>query len=62
VGRSPYSIQVLPFLIFLNLLIAFNWMVFTVIAAHRAARGLAITYPLTIRWRSGRRRPVSPRR
>jgi uncharacterized Tic20 family protein len=52
---SPYTIQLAPFLIFLNLLIAFNWLVFTGIAAYRAARGLLITYPLTIRWVADRR-------
>jgi uncharacterized Tic20 family protein len=54
--RSPYTVQVLPFLIFLNLLIAFNWVVFTAIAAYRATRGLSLSYPLTIRWGSNRRR------
>jgi uncharacterized Tic20 family protein len=57
---SPYTIQFVPFLIFLNLLIAFNWLVFTAISAYRASRGLAITYPLTIRWRAGRQRRRVP--
>jgi uncharacterized Tic20 family protein len=50
VPRSAYTVQILPFLIFINLLIAFNWLVFIAIAAYRAAHGLLISYPLTIRW------------
>jgi uncharacterized Tic20 family protein len=53
-ATSPYTIAFVPFLIFFNLLIAFNWLVFIVIAAYRAARGLLISYPLTVRWRSAR--------
>jgi uncharacterized protein len=48
--RSAYTVQFVPFLIFLNLIIAFNWLVFTGIAAYRAVRGLSLTYPMTIRW------------
>jgi uncharacterized Tic20 family protein len=53
---SPYTIQFVPFLIFFNLLVAFNWLVFIAIASYRAARGLLISYPLTIRWGSARPR------
>jgi uncharacterized Tic20 family protein len=49
---SPYTIQLVPFLFFLNLLLAFNWLVFTAIAVQRAATGQLWTYPLT----PGRRR------
>jgi uncharacterized Tic20 family protein len=55
VPRSAYTIQLVPFLIFLNLLIAFNWLVFIAIAAYRAAHGLLISYPLTIRRGADRR-------
>jgi uncharacterized Tic20 family protein len=47
---SAYTVQFIPFLIFMNLLIAFNWLVFTGIAAFRASKGLLMTYPFTIRW------------
>jgi uncharacterized Tic20 family protein len=43
---SPYTIQLVPFLFFLNLLIAFNWLVFTGIALQRAGTGRRWTYPL----------------
>jgi uncharacterized Tic20 family protein len=52
---SPYTLPVVPFLILVNLLIAFNWLVFSAIAAYRAGRGLLMTYPLTIRWGPARR-------
>jgi uncharacterized protein len=52
---SPYTVQAVPFLFFCNLLIAFNWLVFTAIGAQRAATGQTFTYPLTLpvlrRWR-----------
>jgi uncharacterized Tic20 family protein len=46
---SPYTVQVLPFLLFLNLLIALNWLMFTAIGVHRAASGQLFTYPFTLR-------------
>lgn len=46
---SPYTVQAVPFLFFCNLLIAFNWLVFTAIGAQRAATGRLFTYPLTLR-------------
>jgi uncharacterized Tic20 family protein len=44
---SPYTIQFVPFLFLLNLLLAFNWLVFTAIAVQRAATGQLWTYPMT---------------
>ena len=52
---SPYTVQLVPFLLFVNMLLAFNWLVFTVIAMHRAATGQLFTYPLTLP--PGRARP-----
>jgi uncharacterized Tic20 family protein len=46
---SPYTIQFVPFLLFLNLLVAFNWLMFTAIAVHRAATGQTFSYPMTLR-------------
>ena len=50
---SPYTVQLVPFLLFVNMLLAFNWLVFTAIAMHRASVGETFTYPLTLRWRRG---------
>lgn len=52
---SPYLVQLVPFLLFLNLILAFNWLVFTAIGAVRAASGQLFTYPLTLQ-RRGRTR------
>jgi uncharacterized Tic20 family protein len=49
VDGSPGSIQLVPFLIFVNLLVALNWLLFALIGTHRAAHGLPFTYPLTPR-------------
>jgi uncharacterized Tic20 family protein len=46
---SPYTVQAVPSLFFCNLLIAFNWLVFTAIGAQRAATGQTFTYPMTLR-------------
>jgi uncharacterized protein len=46
---SPYTVQVVPFLLFLNMLIAFNWLIFTVIGMQRAATAQLFSYPMTIR-------------
>jgi uncharacterized Tic20 family protein len=45
---SPYTVQVVPFLLFLNLMIALNWLMFTAIGAQRAATGQQFTYPMTL--------------
>ena len=54
---SPYTVQLVPFLLFVNMLLAFNWLVFTLIAMHRAATSQLFTYPLTLP-RLGRARAV----
>jgi uncharacterized Tic20 family protein len=46
---SAYTVQVVPFMLFVNMLIAFNWLIFTAIAIQRAATGQLFTYPLTLR-------------
>jgi uncharacterized Tic20 family protein len=46
---SPYTVQLVPFLLFMNMLLALNWLVFTAIGMHRAAHGQTFTYPLTLR-------------
>jgi uncharacterized protein len=45
---SPYTVQVAPFLLFLNMLVAFNWLIFTAIGMQRAATAQLWTYPMTI--------------
>ena len=45
---SPYTVQLVPFCLFLTILIAFNWLVFTLIGAQRAGSGQTFTYPMTI--------------
>ena len=45
---TTIAVQFLPFLLFLNLMLVLNWLLFTVVAVHRAATGQAFTYPMTI--------------
>jgi hypothetical protein len=45
----PYTVQVLPLLFLMNILGAFNWLAFTIIATYRAATGQPLTYPVTLR-------------
>jgi uncharacterized Tic20 family protein len=49
VDGSPASIQLVPFLIFVNLLVALNWLLFALVGTHRAAHGQPFTYPMTPR-------------
>jgi uncharacterized Tic20 family protein len=42
------AVQLVPFLLFVNLLLVLNWLLFTVVAIHRAATGQTFTYPMTI--------------
>lgn len=42
------AVQLIPFLLFVNLLLVLNWLLFTAVAIHRAATGRTFTYPLTI--------------
>jgi uncharacterized Tic20 family protein len=46
---SPYTVQLVPFLLFVDMLLAFNWIVFTAIAMQRAGTGQSFTYPFTLR-------------
>jgi uncharacterized Tic20 family protein len=45
---SVIAVQIVPFLLFLNLLLVLNWLLFTVVAIHRASTGQTFTYPMTI--------------
>lgn len=45
---TPYLSQLVPFLFFCNLILALNWLVFTVIGAVRAYEGQLFTYPMTL--------------
>jgi uncharacterized Tic20 family protein len=42
------AVQVVPFLFFLNLMLVLNWVLFAIVAIHRAATGQTFTYPMTI--------------
>jgi uncharacterized Tic20 family protein len=59
---SPYTVQAIPFLLFVNMLLGFNWLVFTIIAVHRAGTGQLFTCPMTIRWRGRLSLPSAHRR
>jgi uncharacterized Tic20 family protein len=39
----------MPFLLVVNPLVVFNWLVFTAIATQRAVTGQLFSYPMTIR-------------
>ena len=43
-----FAVQVVPFLLFLNLMLALNWVLFAVVGIHRAATGQTFTYPMTL--------------
>jgi uncharacterized Tic20 family protein len=45
---GPYTVQLIPFLFICNLLLVLNWLLFTIVAVHRAATGQQFTYPMTI--------------
>jgi uncharacterized Tic20 family protein len=42
------GVQLLPFLLFLNLMLVLNWLLFAAVGIHRAATGQTFTYPLTL--------------
>jgi uncharacterized Tic20 family protein len=48
VTGTPYLVQAVPFLLFVNLILAFNWLVFSAIGAVRAYEGQLFTYPMTL--------------
>ena len=45
---SLLRVQLVPFLLFLNLMLLLNWVVFALIGMHRAATGQTFTYPMTL--------------
>jgi uncharacterized Tic20 family protein len=45
---SVLRVQLVPFLLFLNLMLLLNWALFAVVGVHRAATGQTFTYPLTL--------------
>ena len=42
------AVQLVPFLLVVNLMLVLNWLLFTMIAVHRAATGQTFTYPMTL--------------
>jgi uncharacterized Tic20 family protein len=47
-GGSLLRVQLVPFLLFLNLMLLLNWVLFALIGMHRAATGQLFTYPMTL--------------
>jgi len=45
---SIVAVQFVPFLLFLNLALVLNAVLFAIVAIHRAATGQTFTYPLTL--------------
>ena len=45
---SIVAVQFVPFLLFLNLVLVLNAVLFAIVAIHRAATGKAFTYPMTL--------------
>jgi uncharacterized Tic20 family protein len=45
---SLLRVQLVPFLLFLNLMLLLNWALFAVVGVHRAATGQTFTYPMTL--------------
>jgi uncharacterized Tic20 family protein len=45
---SIVAVQFVPFLLFANLVLVLNALLFAIVAIHRAATGQTFTYPLTI--------------
>jgi uncharacterized Tic20 family protein len=45
---SILRVQLVPFLLFLNLMLLLNWLMFAMIGVHRAATGQTFTYPMTL--------------
>jgi uncharacterized Tic20 family protein len=48
VSGSLLRVQLVPFLLFLNLMLVLNWVLFALIGMHRAATGQTFTYPMTL--------------
>jgi uncharacterized Tic20 family protein len=45
---SVVAVQLVPFLLFLNLLLVLNWLMFAAVGMRRAATGQTFTYPMTL--------------
>jgi len=45
---TMWAVQLAPFLLFVNLVLILNWLLFAAIGIHRAATGQTFTYPMTI--------------
>ena len=45
---SLVAVQFVPFLLFVNLILVLNGVLFAIVAIHRAATGQTFTYPLTL--------------
>jgi uncharacterized Tic20 family protein len=45
---SLVRVQLAPFLLFLNLMLVLNWLLFAVVGIHRAATGQTFTYPMSL--------------
>jgi uncharacterized Tic20 family protein len=45
---TMWAVQLAPFLLFVNLMLILNWLLFAAIGIHRAATGQTFTYPLTL--------------
>ena len=45
---SLLRVQLVPFLLFINLMLLLNWALFAVVGMHRAATGQTFTYPMTL--------------
>ena len=45
---TVFAVQILPFVLFLNLLLVVNAVLFAIVAIRRAATGRTFTYPMTI--------------
>ena len=48
VSGTLAGVQFVPFLLFLNLMLLLNWLLFALVGMHRAATGQLFTYPLTL--------------
>src|SRR5215210_8490027 len=42
---SLIAVQLVPFMLFVNIMLVLNWVLFTIVAVHRAATGRLFTYP-----------------
>ena len=45
---SIVAVQLVPFMLFLNLVLVLNAVLFAIVAIHRAATGQTFTYPMTL--------------